>query len=127
VLTQLLTILGTLGGAVLGLLAPLVTSRLARRDRDIEVQRQIASDIMALFEGDESPLGLLVPEQSRPRRQLYILGLRLDSKVARRACMTVIALAGQSPYDEGKLLEAWNVMMNEIGSVYRNDSGGRGK
>jgi hypothetical protein len=41
--------------------------------------------------------------------------------------MTVIALAGQSPYDEGKLLEAWNVMMNEIGSVYRNDSGGRGK
>jgi hypothetical protein len=116
---QLLTLIGTLGGALFGLLAPFITSRMARREHDLDVQRDIASEIMGLFDDGDSPAVLLSTAESRPRRKLYLLGLRLDDETARRSCMTVVAQAGQKPYNEDLLLDSWNVMMGQVSTVYR--------
>jgi len=116
---QLLTLIGTLGGALLGLLAPFITSRMSRREHDLDVQRDIASEVMSLFDNGDSPAALLTPAESRPRRKLYLLGLRLDNEDARRSCMTVVAQAGQKPYNEDQLLDSWNIMMSQVSTVYR--------
>ena len=54
------------------------------------------------------------------RRKLYLLALRLQSTAARESCMDVVAYAGELPYNEDKLLDAWNDMMSRVGAVYRH-------
>jgi hypothetical protein len=120
VLSQLTAVIGTLAGAFLGIMVPFMTSRLARRQNDIDLQRGVASEIMMLFEGGESLIDALVPQESRTRRKLYLLALRLQDTAARRACMTLIAQAGQSPLHEEQLMQSWHMMMELVGSVYRS-------
>ncbi|MEZ0112353.1 hypothetical protein ABH920_006372 [Catenulispora sp. EB89] len=119
VVQQVFTLAGTTLGAVLALLAPMTTSALSRRDKDRDVQRGTAADIMALFDDGASPTAVFTGRQSPPRRRLYLLALRLQDAAAREACMRFIASAGQSPVDEDALMEAWESMMDRIGSVYR--------
>jgi hypothetical protein len=38
--------------------------------------------------------------------------------------MRLIVCAGKSPPDDDELLEAWDVMMNEVGAVYRGSRRG---
>lgn len=92
---QIFTLAGTVIGAALGLFAPMVSSRAGRRERDRDLQRQIASDIMALFENGDSPVQILTPQESRPRRRLYILALRLESHPGPRGLHAIDRLRGQ--------------------------------
>jgi hypothetical protein len=116
---QIFILLGTVIGAVLGMTVPVISSTLTRRDRNSDVQRQTALEIMALFEHGGPPEEGFASYKSATRRRLYLLALRLDDQRARNACMNFIASAGGDQPIEEEVLNSWDVMMNEVGHVYR--------
>jgi hypothetical protein len=118
---QIFTLAGTALGALLALVAPMTTSALGRRDKERDTQRGTAAEIMALFDDGTSPAKAFTGRESPPRRRLYLLALRLEDSGARNACMAFVAKSGESPVDEAGVLEAWDSMMDEIGSVYRRE------
>lgn len=118
-LAQILTLVGTLCGALVGMAAPVFASMFARRDREVEVQRQIAADVMGLFQEPVPLSSLLVSQESLTRRKLYLLALRLTDTHAREACMKLISCAGQPDSSDDTLSSVWNEMMTRVGDVYR--------
>jgi hypothetical protein len=128
---QLYTLLGTAVGAVIGLLAPVVTSSTSRRAREQETQREIASSIMKIFEEGDSPTSVLMGQQNPARRRLYLLALRLKSRSARDACLRFIACSADSndPADSNDstvehpdALTEWESMMGEVSKIYTGRS-----
>src|SRR5450432_3392345 len=65
VLPQILTLVGTLVGAALGLSASLISSFFGRRDNDLRLQREIAAEIMTLFDDGREPAEVLTPPRER--------------------------------------------------------------
>ncbi|MFC5263702.1 hypothetical protein ACFPJ1_16430 [Kribbella qitaiheensis] len=119
---QLVTLAAAVIGALLGLAAPLVANSIARRDRDVEAQRQIATQIFEIFDSAEPLPDVLALDESGARRRLYLLSLRLRSESARVAVMRVVAISGGRPVDNDELHEAWFVMMDEVGRLWRQTS-----
>lgn len=122
---QIFTLIGTVVGAAVGLLAPMISSSQGRRQRDRDVQRQLADDIMTLFEAGDPLESWMTGVRSGPRRRLYLLALRLESSAARDACLRFVAQAGGEKPDAAGLLDAWDGMVNEVGAVYRRNHRGR--
>jgi hypothetical protein len=119
---QLLTLTAAIIGALLGLAAPLVANSISRRDRDVEAQRQIATQIIEIFDSAQPLSELLELDESGARRKLYLLSLRLRSEPARVAIMRVVSVSGSRPVDNDELHEAWFVMMDEVGRLWRHGS-----
>lgn len=115
---QLYTILGTLLGASIGLLAPLVSAGLASRSGSRASQKAIADEILRLFEGNRSPLEIINDSENADRRKLYLLALRLKSKDARRSCMELIAHASESSHGSDDVLRRWEALMAEVSKIY---------
>lgn len=116
---QVLTLLAGVIGAVLGLLAPVVTASLGRRTRDHDSQREIAGQILQLFDSADTLTAALTGAENLTRRKLYLLALRLQHDGTRNACLTVVAVAGQGPDAREQLEDAWYEMTNALGQVYR--------
>lgn len=121
---QFFTLAGIVIGGALGLLSPLVTARLTDREKSRDVQRQVASEIMALFEDGQSPQRVFTPSESPPRRRLYLLAQQLEDERPRDSCLRFIAYAGNGTVEDGRLDEAWENMITEIGMVYRRSRRG---
>jgi hypothetical protein len=115
---QILSLAGTVVGAILGLLAPMVSSRAGRRECYRGLQRQIASDIGSPSENGDSPVQALHSRESRLNQRVCILALRLGSRFARNSCMSLIVFPGKSP-DDGELFKAWEIQDEAVGAAYR--------
>jgi hypothetical protein len=122
---QALTLLATVVGAIIGLLAPLISSTLSRRSDDRDSQREIASRIISLFDDGGSPVELLHGRQSPARRQLFLLALRLTSQSAYDAAMRFIACADRPDLRESDVLEIWELMIGEVAKIHTGRSLGR--
>lgn len=120
---QVLTLLATAVGAALGLIAPVISSSLTRRNQDRDSQRAIASEIMNLFDDGESPADFLRGRQSPARRRLFLLALQLSSQAAHDACMRFIAHAERPDLGETEILEAWELMMGEVAQIHTGRKG----
>ena len=114
-----LTLVGALAGATIGLMAPFFSATLASKQNDREIQGQIASSILDLFQDGRSLSASLTSADSETRRKLYLLAMRLSDEPARRSCMELIAYAGGASPDPSVIQDTWNVMINRVGSVYR--------
>lgn len=114
---QLITLLATVIGAILGLGSPIVTGRISRLEKRRDAERVIATRIIDLFDTPMTLEALLLPSDSLVRRKLYLLAIQLERKGTRDACLQLISVAG----DQDKLLElqeAWYIMMNEVGKTF---------
>lgn len=118
---QITTLLATLFGALLGFAAPLISGALTRRDKNRDTQQAVAARIFDLFDTPKTLPELLLAPDSIERRKLYILALQLRSPSARDACMRLISTGGDPSGRDEKLHDAWYLMMNEIGAIYRNE------
>lgn len=111
---------GTLGGLIVGLLAPFVSQRtqqhVARSDR----QAEIARTALGLFEGGQSLETLLGGPSSPARRQLFLLSHQLRDEPARRACVALVAAAGTNDVDGGALEERWSHCVQALGRIARS-------
>jgi hypothetical protein len=116
---QVVTLIAAMVGAAVGLLAPFLSTRIGRADRERDAQRDVAARIMALFEDVDYVEGGFTSRHSVRRRQLYLLALRLTNTQAREATMRFIAAAGQYPAESDELFNSWEAMMSLIGGVYR--------
>ena len=115
------TLVGTVVGAGLALLAPVISSTLTTRTSQRQGQRDLAAQILALFDDGASPANLLTQERNAARRRLYLLALRLDSHTAHDACMRFIACADGSASPPSHYLDTWEEMMNAVAKIYRGD------
>ncbi len=116
----MLTLAAAVVGAVLGLLAPMTSDAVGRRSRRRQDQRDVASAIMDIFAGGGTLVDLLGGRESPPRRRLFLLALRLERLPARMACLEVIDLAGADAWDDDAVQYAWNLMMDQIGAIFRS-------
>jgi hypothetical protein len=116
----ILTLIGTLAGAAIGLMAPFFSAALASKQSTREIQGQIASSILDLFQDGRTLAASLTSPDSETRRKLYLLAMRLSDDTARRSCMELIAYAGGPDPDPTVMQDTWNVMINSVGSVYRS-------
>jgi hypothetical protein len=121
--TALLTLAGTIAGAIIGLMAPFFSTKLATRHEFRVAQGQLASEIIDLFQDSRQLDALLTPSASETRRKLYLLAIRLSNEQARQSCMKLIAYAGDNHPDSAVLLNSWNEMITIMGSVYRSSEG----
>ena len=117
--TQIITFCAAIVGAALGLMAPLVTTSLGRRQGRREIQRDIANRIIQLFETSDDLESILTSHESLIRRQLYTLALRLSDSNARVICLNLVSVAGKPNVDVAELNTAWSDAMNSVSSVYR--------
>jgi len=119
----ILTLIGTVAGAFIGLISPYFSSALARKQSQRDIQAQLAASIIDLFDDGRPLSSSLTPHDSETRRRLYLLAVRLTDDAARRSCMELVAYAGEPSPELDRLQEAWNAMIRTVGSVYR----GRGR
>ena len=126
---QVFALASTLLGALIGLAAPLVATSRGDQDKRRDRQREVAADIMALFEEVSPTFEEFTSSTSRPRMRLYLMALRLDSEAPRQACLAFVAGAGAGAGPSGTghvgLTELWDTMMVQVGSVYRLGRAGR--
>ncbi|MEU8423408.1 hypothetical protein AB0C15_21280 [Micromonospora sp. NPDC048835] len=116
---QIVTLAAAFIGALFGLAAPVITNHIGRRDRERDSQRAIAEQILDLFDSPASLSEILGHDDSRVRRRLYLLALRLKSEKPRQAVMNVVAIAGDRDQGSDQLEEAWFVMTDEVGRICR--------
>ena len=114
------TVVGTLGGLLVGLLAPLVTQRAQVRIVRGDRQAEIARSALSLFEGDQSLEVLLGGRTSPVRRQLFLLAQQLRDEPARRSCVTLVATAGAREPEAGELDERWDDCVRALGRIARS-------
>ncbi|MBM0204401.1 hypothetical protein ACIA47_19350 [Micromonospora sp. NPDC051227] len=115
---QALTLLGTILGALLGLLAPVVTGGIGRRERDQTAQRDIARQILEIFESPQPLTDLLCSNDSAARRRLYLLAMRVQDSKARESALELVAVSGSDGSAE-RLHDAWFNAMTHVGRVWR--------
>jgi hypothetical protein len=109
---------GTIG-AVIGLMAPIVNSSVTRLGARRQAQRDVADKVMELL-GEPQPIDeLLGGSSSAARRRLYILGIRLNDGAARKACLDLVAAAGETGASEDDLYPHWRQTLDEVSRVSR--------
>lgn len=108
-----------LSGLLVGLGAPLVASRQTRHAAASGEQRAIAGQILAIWEDMPDIVGPLTTAASPQRRNLLLLGVRLDDAHARKACLELVSLADSGKFEEDELLKAWTNMITAVAVVYR--------
>jgi hypothetical protein len=113
-------VVGTIGGLLAGLLAPVVTQRATAQVARRGAQADIARAVLQLFEGDRSLEALLCGPASTARRQLFLLANQLRSTPARQACVTLVAAAGSDPVDHDALDAHWTTCVQAVGEVVRS-------
>ncbi|MFC5926507.1 hypothetical protein, partial [Micromonospora vulcania] len=113
-----LTLLGTILGAFLGLLAPIVTGGIGRRERNQTSQREIAGQILEIFESPQPLPDLLCSTDSAARRRLYLLAMRVQDIHARESALELVAVSGSDGSAE-RLHDAWFNAMTHVGRVWR--------
>ena len=119
--SPLITLTAGVVGAAIGLLSPVIAASFTRLGAAKQAQRDVANNILDLF-NDGRPLpALLGGTHSAARRQLYILGLRLRDVAARDACYALVEKAGEPSASDDDLFNAWHRMINEVGRVSRGD------
>jgi hypothetical protein len=113
-------VLGTLGGLVAGLLAPVVGQRSASRVLRRERQADLGRAALVLFEGDETLDVLLRGTASATRRKLFLLATQLDDDAARRASLDLVASAGDPSVPGEVVEERWTTCVRALGRVARS-------
>lgn len=121
---QFFTLAGTLLGALLGLAAPMIAASSSRREKGDAAQRETAAQIIGLFEESGSLRETFTQNESAVRWRLYLLAVKLESKVARESCLEFIAMTGREGAGEDDLLGAWQSMMDQVGLTYRRSRRG---
>lgn len=117
--SPLITLAAGALGAVVGLVAPFISTSLAQRGASRDGQRIVANDILDLL-SDSTPIDELLGGRSSPaRRKLYILGIRLRDKAAREACERLVVEAGQDGSSEEDLFPAWSHTIQEVSRISR--------
>lgn len=117
--SPLITLAATAVGAVIGLAAPLINAMTARLGTRRQQQRELADKILDLFTEGQRLDNILGGAQSSARRQLYLLGVRLDDEDARRSCVALVKAAGQPGASEDDLFPHWQNTITEISRVSR--------
>lgn len=108
-------------GAVIGLLAPVISSALTQRGANAEGQRLVANEILDIL-SDAQPLDrLLGGRHSSARRKLYVLGIRLRDKAAREACADLVVAAGQDGAGDHDLYPSWSRAIGEVSRISRRN------
>jgi hypothetical protein len=119
VITALVSMLGGLG---VGLGAPLISSRQARRSAVVASQQALADRILEIWEGPKDLVAALTASNSIERRHLLLFGLRLKDEAAKNACLRLVQLADSEQPSPAAVLDAWVDMVNAVSGVYRSAS-----
>jgi hypothetical protein len=113
-------VVGTLGGLLIGLLAPFVSQQAQRRAARGDRQAEIARTALSLFEGGESLQALLGGPISSTRRQLFLLAHQMRDEAARKSCVALVASAGARAVDERELDDRWSECVQSLGRIARS-------
>jgi hypothetical protein len=116
---EVATLMGTALGAIIGLVGPVIATAIGRKDIERATDREVAATIMDLFADGRTIGDVLSPQESTERRRLYLLALRLRNSKAREACLKLVANSTDANKGEDALEEAWYVMTQEVGRIYR--------
>jgi hypothetical protein len=115
----LITLAAGAVGAFIGLAAPLINAMTTRIGSRRQQQRELADKILDLFTDGQTLDVLLVGARSPTRRNLYLLGLRLYDKAARRSCVDLVEAAGTPGASEDDLFPHWQNTIAQISRVSR--------
>jgi hypothetical protein len=117
--SPVLTLAAGAVGAVIGLAAPVINALTARLGTRRQQQRELADRILELF-GEAQPLVVVLGgPHSTVRRQVYLLGERLDDTAAREACLELVRSAGNPGATEDDIFPKWQDTITEISRVSR--------
>lgn len=113
-------VVGTIGGVLAGLFAPVISQRANERSARRSDEVEIARAALQLFETEENLEVLLCGEASVTRRRLFLLANQLRSQRARDECVALVALAGSPPVDASELDLQWSACVLALGEVARS-------
>jgi hypothetical protein len=117
--SPLITLAAGAVGAFVGLAAPLINAMTTRIGTRRQQQRELADKILNLFTDGQPLDALLVGARSPARRELYLLGLRLEDETARNSCADLVEAAGTPGASEDDLFPHWQNTIAQISRVSR--------
>ncbi|GAB3944828.1 hypothetical protein GCM10027614_35590 [Micromonospora vulcania] len=91
---------------------------IGRRERNQTSQREIAGQILEIFESPQPLPDLLCSTDSAARRRLYLLAMRVQDIHARESALELVAVSGSDGSAE-RLHDAWFNAMTHVGRVWR--------
>jgi hypothetical protein len=114
-----LAALSVLAGLLVGLGTPWLSAALSRRTGRGQEQHAVADQILVLWQRSESIRELLTDDLYGTRRNLLLLGSRLNDPEARTACLRLVHLSAQEDLSDSDVVDNWTEVVEKVSLVYR--------
>jgi hypothetical protein len=115
---SLVPVISALLGLVAGLLSPLVTGGMGRRDRRRTDQCARCDEILAMFR-DVNVIDVLRDPRNGTRRGLLLAAVRIHDERARTACTALVEYCSRGDATNEEILNRWTTMVDHVARVYR--------
>jgi len=119
----LVTVIGVVVGMIVGLGAPWLTAALTRRASLGREQHAVADQILKMWQRPEDLRALLRDDTYGTRRELLLLGSRLQDETARKRCLMLVHSSAQPDYSEDRMIDDWSDLVVAVSQVYRKTGG----
>ncbi len=115
---SLVPVFSALLGLTAGLLSPVVTGGIGRRNGRRTDQRARCDEILAMFR-EVNVVAALRDPRGFTRRNLLLTAVRIRDAKVREACNELVECCSRLDATDDEILDRWTVMVRHVARVYR--------
>lgn len=117
-MSAIVPVAGTMLGLLAGLLSPVITDGVGRRNTRRTDERARCDDILGMFR-DVNVVTTLRNPRDGTRRALLLTAVRIRDHQARSACTNLVEYSSRGDATDDEILDRWTTMIDEVARVHR--------